>query len=1011
MKIKTSFLSLLFFIILCNTGKVFSQNTASELQPYADYRLAKEMFSVQKFGAAQALFENVMQSIPDKEDAIRIDAEYYAAFCALELLHPDAEYRMIEFITYHPDNNNTKVAYFQLGKFYYSQKDFQKAVAAFEKTDIFELNNRDLAEYYFKLGLSYFKRNDFEKALKNFYEIKDSENQYSAPALYYYSHISYLNKNYETALSGFNKLKTNETFKNMVPLYIAQIHYIKGEYDALLQVAIPLLENEKTKKIFDLARLVGESYYKTGKYAESIPYLELYSDRTTRQVSRPEFYQLAFAYYKTANYPKAIPFFQEIAKDEDSLTQNSLYLLADCYIKTGEKQFARNTFASFLKMDFYPELRENALYNYAKLSYELSKNPLNDAINSIKLFISEFPKSQFADEMYTYLVNLFLSSNNYKDAFASLENIKVKDDRLKEAYQNITFNRGVELYNDNKFEEAVAMFKKSLTYNLNKGLTASARYWLGESYYRLSDFEQALSNYRSFMLLPSAYQSKYYNLANYNIAYIQLNKKNYKEALTGFRKFLVAKSKEEPTVIADAQLRTADCYFANKQYLEAIEYYDKALNSSANDADYALYQKALAYGAQGKLNPKSAALSELIKKYKKSAYYDDALYELGVTSLVQNNNEQAMIYFKRIISETPRSNFAIKAKLKNGMIYYNNEQNDLALQTLRNLVDTYPNTPEAREALVTIKNIYIDMNRVDDYFAFAKNIPFANISMAEEDSASYIAAENLYMKGDCNSSVTEFGNYLSKFPNGAFIVNAAFYKAECLYNNNKKNEALTGYSLVVSQPANRFTESSWSKIAEIQYSDKKYSDALIAFKRLYESAEQNNIRTEATAGQMRCYYRLSNYDSVMITADKLLSAEKISASLQSETQLLIAHSAYALKDMGKATRSFENTLQLSQGERGAEANYYLAKIAFEQQKYQEAEKKVFALSENFTSYDFWVASGFILLGDIYVQTGNLFQAKQTLQSIIDNYEGEDLKSIAKEKLNAIISSEKPTINN
>ena len=46
-----------------------------------------------------------------------------------------------------------------------------------------------------------------------------------------------------------------------------------------------------------------------------------------------------------------------------------------------------------------------------------------------------------------------------------------------------------------------------------------------------------------------------------------------------------------------------------------------------------------------------------------------------------------------------------------------------------------------------------------------------------------------------------------------------------------------------------------------------------------------------------------------------------------------------------------------------------------------------------------------MLSDIYVKNGNDFQAKQTLQSIIDNYEGDDLRKIASEKLTEILNRE------
>jgi hypothetical protein len=67
---------------------------------------------------------------------------------------------------------------------------------------------------------------------------------------------------------------------------------------------------------------------------------------------------------------------------------------------------------------------------------------------------------------------------------------------------------------------------------------------------------------------------------------------------------------------------------------------------------------------------------------------------------------------------------------------------------------------------------------------------------------------------------------------------------------------------------------------------------------------------------------------------------------------------------------------------------------------------IYELSDNYGSYPYWVARGFILLADIYAQRGNTFQAEQTLQSIIDNYEGDDLKQVATEKLEQLKTENK-----
>ena len=76
-----------------------------------------------------------------------------------------------------------------------------------------------------------------------FSEIKDIDTEYTPPALYYFSHIAYEQKMYETAMDGFSRLKNDETFGSVVPFYIVQILYLQKDYDRILQIAPDLLKS------------------------------------------------------------------------------------------------------------------------------------------------------------------------------------------------------------------------------------------------------------------------------------------------------------------------------------------------------------------------------------------------------------------------------------------------------------------------------------------------------------------------------------------------------------------------------------------------------------------------------------------------------------------------------------------------------------------------------------------------------------------------------------------------
>ena len=71
-----------------------------------------------------------------------------------------------------------------------------------------------------------------------------------------------------------------------------------------------------------------------------------------------------------------------------------------------------------------------------------------------------------------------------------------------------------------------------------------------------------------------------------------------------------------------------------RSYDNAINYYDLATRIGKLNADYALYQQGLCYGAKGNVNQKIAVLNNMLETYPNTKYYDQTLFEIGNTYLV-----------------------------------------------------------------------------------------------------------------------------------------------------------------------------------------------------------------------------------------------------------------------------------------------------------------------------------------------------------------------------------------
>jgi TolA-binding protein len=991
--ITTSFCILITSMFL----QVSAQKTDIYSNPQATFDEAVDLYNKEKFGSAQAKFDELANG---EKSNLQAGSEFYAAMCAAQLFHPDANARFEKFIEAYPQNVQVNSANFELGKLYLTDKDYHKALESFDKVNKYELSDDQQNEYYFKTGYAYFKTNNLKKAHENFALLTEKPNKYNIPANYYYGHIAYSQKDYETALKHFERVSADETFRDVVNYYIVQIYALQGRYDEVLAKSLPLLQMGTDKRTAEIARLTADAYFHQGEYKTALKYFNQYLDSKPSSVSVIDNYEIAFANYKNGNYTQAIKYFQLVTSTQDTLAQNAFYHLGDCYVKTNQKRFAFNAFNSAYKIKADPTLTEESLFNYAKLAVELSYNPYNEAVNAIQEYLNKYPESVRHDELYGYLADLYLLTKNYKSALTSIQQIKKRSTRLDAAFQKIAYYRGIEMFNETNYEEAILLFAQARELTSDNSIKALSTYWSGEAYYRTAQWDKAAEAFNKFLVTPGAMNQSVFNTANYNIGYCYFKKKDYTKAANSFRKYLSEK-KTDIKLSGDANLRLGDCYFMAKDYGTAIDYYQKAVAARVNDADYAMFQAGICYGVQGDMPNKITTMRKMLQSYSKSAYTDDALYEIGVTYNVTGKDNDALSYFQRVVKEFPNSPYVKKSLLKTGLIYFNQNRDQEALAMLKRVAKDYPGTPESKEALSSVKSIYVEMNQVDEYVDFTKEVPEADISRNEQDSLTYIAAENQYMNGNCDKAIDGFKKYIAKFPEGSFIQAANFYKAECDYRAQRFDVALKSYEFIIGQQRSRFTANSAARAAQINHERSNYEAALENYIRLEETADQPGMTMNALAGQMQCNYALKRYGLSIQSGQKLLTLDNLPEHLSTEAHLTIARSAYALTNTDLARKEYEATVKLSKNEMAAEAKYMLAQIEFENGKYDECEKTIFALSENYASYDYWVAKGFLLLSDIYLKKGNTFQAKQTLKSIIDNYEGKDLVEIARGKLAAI----------
>ncbi len=991
--------------LVVGDGRALAQRPAHYAHRDADLARAQELFDKAKYGAARYELDRVMDRIADPQDMTRIEAEFLGALCAVRLFNNDAANRLLAFIDKHPENFHVDAVELELFRHYFNQKRFGDALAWVKRVDPSGLAAADREEFAFKSGYAYFQQDDMDRALVEFAKVKDGTTLYAAPATYYTAHINYTRRNYAAALEGFEKLKSDEGFGKVVPYYIAQIQFLQGKYDALLEYSKPLLEDPSgTKRTGDINRLAGEAYFRTGQYKESLPYLEKSLQRAG--VERGDRYIAGYAYYKNEQYKKAVDQFMQVVNNvNDSLSQLASYHMADCYLKLNEKTYARNAFKKAYELGGDTRITEDALFNHAKLSYELSFDPYNEAIIALRDYLKKYPGSPRHDEAQEFLLDVFLRTKNHEEALRTLDAIKNKDFRLQGAYQKLAFDRGVELYEGRKFAEAITYFNKALTYKVDPKVTAMAHFWTGESQYALQDYAAARASYDALRNTTGAYASDLYEQASYSMGYTYFKQRDYGEAATAFRRFVDA-----PRVNAeqrsDALVRIGDCYFVVKDLASAVQWYDKAIAAGTDAKDYAMYQKGVCLGLDKKPNEKITTLKKLLADKPSSQYAADAKFQLGETYLGLEKDPEALNYYQQVITQHANSPNVRQSMLQSALIHRRQGKTDLALEEFKAVVSKYPDMESARDALAGVESIYVEQGKVGEYETYVKGLTFFDASTLDLDEKYYRSAELLYTADKCEQAIGAFRDYLAKYPNGAYSLNANFYSADCLYRAKRYSDALPGFEVVVKRNAAQFLEPALFAASDILYREKRWEGALDHFTQLESVATRPANVLTAQIGRMRCLKELGRVDEAATAAEKLLkNPEAKAADLKAEAGLLVAKALLDRNELDNAYTKYKALTSGGNTASGAEAKFHMAYVRYLQGKYRDTEKEVFDLMQKFPEHEPWKSKAFVLLGDAYLRLDDRFQARSTWQVVVDNSEDPGSVNDARQRLDTLNASE------
>jgi len=1000
--VKTHSASTLVLLILLLAQTMFAQDQLSRGRSESLYKKGLELVTHSNYGAARkVLTEFLKQS--SGPDVRRAEAEYYIAYCALNLAHSDAEKLIEDFIDNNPANPRSVTAYLDLGNYFYNQKNYTKAAFAYNKLDFSALTKEQQAEGYFKWGYSYFNQKKLKEALAQFNLVKIQSSEYAPAASYYAGFIEYGEGKYDEAYADLKRAELNKAYANVVPQLLANVLYKQQKYDELIQYELSLRNRSATITNYtEISMLAADAYYFKGDYGNAVAAYENYLSTNKNKAPASLLYRAGYASYSLGQDNKAIEYLKASATSSDTVGHYASYYLGIVYLKQGSKPLAANAFDHARKYLNDKDLVEEGTFQYAKVSYDLGKPDL--AIAELERFLIGFPSSAYSNEVKEILAQAYVNGNNYNKAIEYIESLPRRSTAVDQAYQKASFLKGSELFNKNDYAGAVIFFEKSLAYPIATNYVALASFWCGEAYSNDRKFEEAILRYQKVVSLGTNAPADILAKARYGLGYAHFNLQQYEQALFNFKEYSNKGNKSDLTY-SDGLVRLADCYYVSKAYNDALTNYNRARQFNSPDDDYILFQTGVINGILRKYTDARNQFTNLISNYPKSQYRDEAMFQRAQFEIEQGNYEAAATGLSQLIREGAGSRFLPYAYMRRAASYFNLKEYEKTVNDYTAIVKQFPTHPLAQQVLLPLQEALGLAGRSGEFDTYLADFKKANPESKNLEVVEFEAAKTLYFDQQYQRAITSFNSFKASYPQSARIPEANYYLAESFYRIRDFEKALQLYTVLSNDPSFSMVNRVVGRIAEIEFRLGRYEKAIAGFRKMERLATNKKEQFTAWSGMMESYYLLAQYDSVNTYANIILEKGNINAGAQNKASLFLGKAAMARGNYDLAKDEFINTLNTARDEYGAEARYRLGEIFFLTKQYDMCYKTLVGIDADFGAYEEWVGLSFLLLADNFVAMNNAFQAKATLQSLIDRFPLQHIKDAAKEKLKKIEAGE------
>ncbi|MEN8193007.1 MAG: tetratricopeptide repeat protein [Bacteroidota bacterium] len=982
-------------ILLLIFKPIFSQSDFA-------YTQALQFYEDEQYAAARDLFLEVTQK-DDTDQNLVATSKYYSAKCLVQLNLIDGAIEELEFFirkykfsAYLPD------AIYTLGTIYFAKHQYFKAREKLLRlVNEYPKNEYSSIAYYW-IGQSYVNENKFIEGEEFLLEaISDDRNADKIDyTIYSLAYIYELKENYNSAVTYYDELLAYHRESELAPnaqLRIGACYFSLKEYDrTILELTDPLINKLPEDQQVEAGYLLANAHFRLQEYEQAEEaFKDVLSRTTSSNVERQSRFGIAWVNFQQQNYETAYDQFSDlIIKDSaDSITVKSIYWSAECKRYLGQIDSATVIYNQFLS-----EYPNDDMADAVKLSLSILQfNSKETKISERNLIVASQSKDKIIKgRSLTLLGEINLKDKNYSQAEKYFKRTLKITLLPKKMSNRAILGLGVSQFYSKKYDDALTNLN-DLNVSAQRFETRKVNFYLGETYFERGNYVAAQRHYYRVEHLGDDLD----RFSLYGSAYSYFNMKDFANAAYYFNEYLTKYPKDKNA--KDSRLRLADCYFGMKNFEKATAEYRKIFNSYGVNYrnDYTLYQFGQSLFKSGESNEAIQKMQQLQNEYPKSRYKDDAQYLIGWINFQRGDFQTAQNNYKKLLTLYPKSSIKPIAIYSIGDSYYNMGEYDSSIAYYLKIIADYPKT----------RYVYDAMNGIQ---------------------YSYLA------KDEPENAVTLINAYIVKYPHTENSAKILMKKGEIYYSYGNYEKAIDGYNEMINfYPKSNLTPTAMYWVGKSYTMIEDTSNSIVYFSKVVEKHLRSEYGIEAVIELGKIYSEQENfaqeiqlYAGVLPKISKLDRAQEIlflkgvaelnSGDLNSgynsfseiikyyDKTLFSAKSKIELGKMELNEKRYSNSellfgevAQNRSDDIGAEAQYYLGFVLYEQGSYEEAISALVRVRTVYASYDEWFIKSLLKLGDCYIKIDDKKNAREMYRAVAKRHPDDEYGKEAKEKLNEL----------